>query len=311
MRSLLGQTSRLAIWAVMAAGITIPSLALAQAEDAGFGKDIPLGMAVKRLVPAGTEVKMGPGVDAKAKVSWNGGGWKDALGTATRGLGYAVSVKGDKVEVTKAGVAMVTSESAGEADAGAMGTERPLSAPRRMERVERSERIERREASSGRGAWRRPRHAEAEVRHERVERRVRRVEVATAETVSGGGFVMLPVRREAPPAVEKAAWSEPGPGPAAERGPRGPAGGTLIVQEGDNLQAVLSDWCTRNGWRLRWNNEFSYRLASSARFSGGFVEATSELLKSMRDVRPLVTASFFQGNKTLVVGNDSSDGAGQ
>lgn len=300
MRSLLGQTSRLAIWAVLAAGIAIPSLAVAQSDDAGFGKDIPLGMAIKRLAPNGAEVKMAPGVDPKAKVSWSGGGWQDALGSAARGVGYTVNVRGDKIEIGKAGVNMVSSESAGEPEAGALGTQR-----RREVREDREERVSRRverraERAEARREWRRP--APVARAH-----RPRHVEVATAETVSGGGFVMLPVRSEAPRPA-KAAWREPGADVEGIAPP--PAGGALVVQQGDNLRAVLADWTARNGWRLVWNSEFSYRLDSAARFQGGFVEATGELLKSMRAVRPLVTASFFQGNKTLVIGNDSSDAAG-
>ena len=291
MRSFTGNTRSHALWAALCLCVSTPAFA----QDAGFGNKIPLGMAVKQIVPPNYTVQMGSGVDPEAKVSWSGGGWKGALASAAKGAGYGVTISGDTVKVVRTG-AKVETESSGEPEA---------SASRAPETRRRAERVEREEP-------RRPSRWKEVRRESRPDRapspRVRVASAEPSESVSGGGFVMIPVRGAEPkdaPAVRKGAWREASAGAPVAAGP------ALVVREGDNLHAVLKEWTAVNGWRLVWNNEFSYKLNSSARFSGDFVTATSELLKSMKGVRPLITASFFNGNKTLVVGNDSSDGAGQ
>ncbi len=302
MRSHKGFLRRRALWAVLAASTAV--VPAAQAQEAGFGTKIPLKSAVKQIVPDGYSVSMGPGVDGDAPLTWNGGGWKDALTSSAKRAGYSVTISGETVKIAKAGGARVeTSESAGEPQAsasrGLRGDDgfvpvRPRQARAEAPRRERVARYERQERV---------------VRH--VPRHVpRRVRVVEAETVSGGGFVMLPVRDAGPrEPVTKGAWREARADVRGEAPPPAPAG--LVVRDGQNLREVLAEWTAQNGWRLVWESEFTYRLNTSARFGGDFIGATSDLLKSMRHIRPLITAQFYQANRTLVVGNNSSDAAGQ
>lgn len=277
-------------WAALVLSLALLP-AVASAQDAGFGNDIPLSLAVKQIVPDGYKVQIAPGVDSSVPVSWKeGGGWKQAIVSAAKGAGYSAVVGSDTVRISRG----TKLEVAKEADASA-----PAVAPKaeaRRHAVERARHPVRHEVE-------RPRRERRVVE----ERRVRRV--VEEETVSGGGFVMVPPRvaKEVRETVVVDAK-----GRATERVAKVSVAqrAEWVVREGENLQSVLRDWSSREGWKLVWESEFKYQIASAARFDGDFVQATSELVRSMSHIRPLVTVVFYQGNKTVVVGNGSTDAAG-
>jgi len=298
MHSNQGYRRRSAFLAALALGYG-SLVGAAGAQEDGFGHNIPLAMAVKQIVPETYKVEIAPGVDPQAKVSWSGGSWRDSLTSAAKGAGYEAKVEGDSVRIVRSGARVEIPEQAGEPEVSA-GRVSPAK-PAKVDQVEKVERVRR--AALERAQAPAPRKV-ASARQP--------APVIEEETVSGGGFVMVPVRqaKAAPVAaaapVRKGAWREVSAEPAPA-----PVHAAWVVREGESLQAVLRDWTEREGWKLVWNSEYSYQLSSSAKFDGDFIQATTELLKSMSTVRPLVTGSFYQGNKTLVVGNDSSDGAAQ
>jgi len=266
------RTLRLAFLAGFAV-LAIP----AAAQEAGFGKDIPIGAAARQIVPEGFKVEIADGVDAGAKATWNGGGWRQSLAAAARSAGYAAVISGETVRIVKSAKPVAASTA----------TE-PSDEPKRVRRA----------AST--------RHSE---RH--VERRAPRaarvtdtiIERESVETVSSSGFVIVSAKPDR--ATDRDGWKK------YESKSSAPVAASFVVREGQNLRAVLEDWSGRSGWKLVWNSEYSYALNSSAQFKGTFHEAAHELLRSMAHVRPQVTATFFAGNKTLVVGNELADAAGQ
>lgn len=67
----------------------------------GFGRQVPLGFAVRQIVPAGVKTTFGPEVDRAALVDWNGGGpWTGVLRTAVHPLGLRVTVGWMAVSIT-------------------------------------------------------------------------------------------------------------------------------------------------------------------------------------------------------------------
>ncbi|WP_034999373.1 hypothetical protein [Beijerinckia mobilis] len=65
------------------------------AQAIGFGSQIPLGFALKQIVPAEIAIKFGPGVTPDVLVDWKGGReWKIVLEEAVQPLGIHLSVKG-------------------------------------------------------------------------------------------------------------------------------------------------------------------------------------------------------------------------
>lgn len=68
----------------------------------GFGRDVPLGFAVKQIVPSGIAVQYGAGVDKAAFVTWSGGRpWDQALASAVRPLGLRVTTGATTVTISR------------------------------------------------------------------------------------------------------------------------------------------------------------------------------------------------------------------
>jgi hypothetical protein len=68
---------------------------------AGFGAKVPLGFAVRQIVPASIQVAFGKAVDKDALVvDWKGGKpWRLTLSDAVRPLGLTVSLNGRRVTI--------------------------------------------------------------------------------------------------------------------------------------------------------------------------------------------------------------------
>ena len=67
----------------------------------GFGNQVPLSFAARQIVPRGVSIRLGPGVDADAPVTWAGSGpWNQVLATAVARLGYRVRVGWDGVTIS-------------------------------------------------------------------------------------------------------------------------------------------------------------------------------------------------------------------
>lgn len=68
--------------------------------SAGFGRNIPLGFAVRQIVPAGIRISYGRGVRPDSIVSWKGGRpWPSVLLAAVIPLGLNVRATGRSVSI--------------------------------------------------------------------------------------------------------------------------------------------------------------------------------------------------------------------
>ncbi len=64
----------------------------------GFGKDIPLALALRQIVPAKYAFKFGDDLNAGARVNWNGGApWNDVLSDALAPLNVGYEIKGNRI----------------------------------------------------------------------------------------------------------------------------------------------------------------------------------------------------------------------
>jgi hypothetical protein len=141
--------------------------------------------------------------------------------------------------------------------------------------------------------------------------------------VQSGGFMIVPYKggqQAAQPAQATAApgavQSQPLGGStqakptqlsaSAATMPSAPVGSWTIAK-GETLRASLDGWTKKAGWTLVWNSQYEYPIQAGAAFGGDFVSATSDLFKSLLDVRPALTVKFYRGNKVLLVTNDSAD----
>lgn len=74
-----------------------------------------------------------------------------------------------------------------------------------------------------------------------------------------------------------------------------------LAEEGATLKGLLSDWSERSGWRLIWNTNRNYTLSAGAMFRGRFADVASALVRSFARAQPAPIATFYKGNRVLVV----------
>ncbi|EDR6298902.1 toxin co-regulated pilus biosynthesis Q family protein [Salmonella enterica] len=78
-------------------------------------------------------------------------------------------------------------------------------------------------------------------------------------------------------------------------------GNVWRVERGGILFNILSQWCADAGWSLVWKTNASYRVLSTASFSGDFMAAVRQLFSSMGMQNLNVYIRFYTGNKVLLV----------
>lgn len=74
-----------------------------------------------------------------------------------------------------------------------------------------------------------------------------------------------------------------------------------LAEEGKTLKGLLSEWSDRAGWRLIWNSNRNYTLTAGAMFRGRFADVSSALIRAFARARPAPVATFYKGNRVLVV----------
>ena len=74
-----------------------------------------------------------------------------------------------------------------------------------------------------------------------------------------------------------------------------------LAEEGKDLKGILTEWCDKAGWRLVWKTNRNYTLTAGAMFRGRFSDVTSALIKAFARARPAPIATFYKGNRVLVV----------
>lgn len=74
-----------------------------------------------------------------------------------------------------------------------------------------------------------------------------------------------------------------------------------LAEEGQNLKALLTQWSEQSGWRLVWNTNRNYVLSAGAMFRGRFADVSSALIRAFARARPAPIATFYKGNRVLVV----------
>jgi len=82
-----------------------------------------------------------------------------------------------------------------------------------------------------------------------------------------------------------------------------------LAEEGNTLRGLLTEWCERAGWRLVWDSNRNYTLAAGAMFRGKFADVASALIRSFARARPAPLATFYKGNRVLVVETKEDENA--
>lgn len=74
-----------------------------------------------------------------------------------------------------------------------------------------------------------------------------------------------------------------------------------LAEEGQNLKDLLLEWGDRAGWRVVWKTNRNYPLTAGAMFRGRFADASAALIRTFARAKPAPVATFYKGNRVLVV----------
>ena len=74
-----------------------------------------------------------------------------------------------------------------------------------------------------------------------------------------------------------------------------------LAEEGKTLKTLLTEWSDRAGWRLVWNSNRNYTLTAGAMFRGRYADVSSALIRAFARAKPAPIATFYKGNRVLVV----------
>lgn len=76
---------------------------------------------------------------------------------------------------------------------------------------------------------------------------------------------------------------------------------TWEANEGDNVRELLTKWCALSGWKLLWNTNRNYTLSAGVVFKGKFADVSSALIRAFARARPAPIATYYKGNRVIVV----------
>ena len=76
---------------------------------------------------------------------------------------------------------------------------------------------------------------------------------------------------------------------------------TWDAKEGDTLRELLTAWSNKSGWKLLWNTNRNYTLTAGVMFKGKFTDVSSALIRAFARARPAPIATYYKGNRVIVV----------
>ncbi len=67
------------------------------------------------------------------------------------------------------------------------------------------------------------------------------------------------------------------------------------------MRDLLVQWSEEAGWRLIWKTNRNYTLNAGAMFRGNFADVASALVRAFARAKPAPVATFYKGNRVLVI----------
>lgn len=256
----------------------------------GFGKDLPLPVALQQILPAGTQYSFSREVNPGQLVSWQGGKvWSDVLKDALAAVNLEFRQQGKIVAIgplrAEQPVAAVSSEAA---PAPVNDVVIPAAEPQnRAAQIPDDMLITSSPASA--------QPAPVSIRRERPKSTAPRADVDAA----------------APAAPENKSAADVAVADSAETLVIAPAAKpSMIVGEswqatrGDTLRDTLKKWSASAGVDLFWSTDFDYRVVRDSQYMGNFSEAVKSLLDQYAGVTPQPYGQLHQDGqnpKVLII----------
>lgn len=275
-------------------------------DVAGFGRDLPLVLVLRQVVPPSYSFSFDPGINQGVRISWNGGKpWNEVLEDALRPLELRVAISGDNVRVRRTWDEAV--------DNTVMTPVQPMPVQPMKEPAV---------AQEPATPFMAPPNiaAQPEVIMQSYPRHVPNPPPAAPMGVDNR-YSALPV-----PLVPQAMPSPPSPAavmmksqqPAAmgvSSTARGPVMDPLEIvfwqaEAGSSLRDVLNRWSNTANVAILWNSPYDYMLPAPVQMHGTFPDAVTQILTSFNaiDPRPLgqLHPNLPTGPSVLVIENYSS-----
>lgn len=273
------------------------SVAPSGPPGAGFGRNLPVEVGARVIVPRDLDIRFGEGASRAAFLSWTAGStWQDTLRSALAPHGMDFRQDGRLVIIHGRGA----SASAGAAPVSAAASSAPLAAVSAPT-----------QASSA-----------PMVSQPPVEMNARTV-VSTPEQMAapaapqGRGRNARNQPPVAPPHTPAQVYGTPEPHPSTMPQSSAPAGtpgvgaiqphvggevnGRWVAPQGSTLRRTLVAWAADAGWTVVWQSDRDYPLAASATIDGSFERAVLQIFRGFADADPPVRAQMHRGNRVIVV----------
>lgn len=244
----------------------------------GFGKDLPLVLVLKQILPKDHVFAFESGVDPAIKANWRGGkGWRVVLSETLQPLGLTAHEDGSLVSIVRAESAPVamtrddTPVMAAPSSTAPVVDSTPLQQPEPVM----------------------PAAVVEPIKESVVSPNIDPVTLTAPEPV-----VVAP---EAVPTVGKVVMP-----PATLEPPLLPGLSDVWQAEaGEQLRGVIKRWCARAKVELVWSSEYDYPIQAGVSLTGSFEEAVRNLLSGFVDAKPQPFARLHDnpaaGQRTLVV----------
>jgi hypothetical protein len=253
----------------------------------GFGKDLPLTVALQQVIPAGHGFSLASGVSGDTSVSWKGDRpWKQVLTDmlAERNLGF--SFQGDDIVVSQA--------------AGGAHHASVAAASSKADLIPNDMFLDNKSSSS---ATEMP----ADLMTKEVAPMSTPTEAASnpAETMSNPAEPVT-IRRERPEmaALPDETSMTPLPDAAASPSTPAPVESNWRGMRGQTLRAILDNWSRTAQVELYWPIDYDYKMNEDVAYGGTYDQAVQSLLDQFSKVRPQPYGRLYkgkEGGRVLVV----------
>ncbi len=256
-------------------------------EAIGFGRDLPLALAARQIIPADYTFSFSGSVNPGKKIDWDGGApWNEVLSNTLEPHGIAVAISGQHVVIRPAGHG-----NSGWSEPPTMPAVSPVVSDRPADLVP--------FPVAADGAIRRVKPPMDVVAEEDAAPMLE----TPSDDLALGGEPDMPESLVQKEEKISDAWISDMPGVSTEPAETADLSGedsdapmpyvydptaTRVwnADFGVSLREVLSDWSDQAGVQLYWASQYDFPLQSSVKLNGTYSDAVETLLNGLMEARP-------------------------
>lgn len=268
----------------------------------GFGRQIPLSIALRQIAPVDYEFLFEKGVDTGALVNWEGGqAWQVVMGSTLSKKGLSFSVRDNIVTVFEMGSAPMQADNF--EPQTAPGSEETVSVERLRSDIE--SQIAGASAMANMtplpGNLKQDDMAMTPIPGEDGKSAVREVEILENNVVPPMAETSMDRQRkvqreQAEDKAEEVAYGQEPLELVAFQKPVQKQVRTWYGAKGSSLRSVLNDWSNKANVELYWDSEFDYPLKATVVVTGSFENAVQQILEGFDKAQPRPLGRLHKNN---------------